>query len=78
LAGDANGLDGGADVVHTKDRGAVHEGVGIEHGGAVETVVGRAAKQAVDHALARYANEERLLEAVGKLAEGTHERIVLL
>lgn len=62
----------------TKDAGTFEERYGVEHGSAVESGVGSGAECAVNHALARDSDEERLAERGYEGVEVVEEKIVLL
>lgn len=66
------------DVVDTKDACTFEECYGVEHGSAVESGVGSGAECAVNHALARDADEERLAERGDEGVKVVEEEIVLL
>ena len=71
------GLVSGFHVVHTQYVGAVQQGVGVQHGGAVERRLRCAVQEFVNHRLARDAYQQRAVQCA-EVVEVRHQFVVML
>lgn len=75
---EANGFDGGTNVMNSEDMGTCLQGKSVEDGSAIERIIRSDIQQTVNHRLAGDAYEEWVVrEKTNEVCQMMHEDVIL-